>query len=75
MNDLMKNNIYDCSNKIVIVGSCLKSMQPKAFKSGKYSTIDTFMWHLNAISDHTKDTFIFECLKFNLLKFLVLFYY
>lgn len=32
MKDLMKSNIYDCSDKIIIVGSCLKSMQPKAFE-------------------------------------------
>ena len=32
MKDLMKSNIYDCSNEIVIVGSCLKSMQPMAFE-------------------------------------------
>ena len=32
MKDLMKSNIYDCSEEIIIVGSCLKAMQPKAFK-------------------------------------------
>ena len=32
MKDLMKSNIYDCSDKIIIVGSCLKSMQPNAFE-------------------------------------------
>ena len=32
MKDLMKSNIYDCSDEIVIVGSCLKSMQPRAFE-------------------------------------------
>ena len=32
MKDLMKSNIYDSSDKIVIVGSCLKSMQPTAFE-------------------------------------------
>ena len=32
MKDLMKSNIYDCSGEIIIVGSCLKSMQPKAFE-------------------------------------------
>lgn len=32
MKDLMKSNIYDCSNEIIIVGSCLKSMQPTAFQ-------------------------------------------
>ncbi len=31
MKDLMKSNIYDCTEEIVIVGSCLKAMQPKAF--------------------------------------------
>ena len=31
MKDLLKSNIYDCSDEIVIVGSCLKTMQPKAF--------------------------------------------
>ncbi len=28
----MKSNIYDCSDKIIIVGSCLNAMQPKAFQ-------------------------------------------
>ena len=32
MKDLMKSNIYDCSDKIIIVGSCLKAMQPTAFE-------------------------------------------
>lgn len=32
MKDLMKSNIYDCEEEIVIVGSCLKAMQPKAFE-------------------------------------------
>ena len=32
MKDLMKSNIYDCSEEIVIVGSCLKAMQPKSFE-------------------------------------------
>ena len=32
MKDLLKSNIYDCSDEIVIVGSCLKAMQPRAFE-------------------------------------------
>lgn len=32
MKDLMKSNIYDCSDKIIVVGSCLKAMQPEAFE-------------------------------------------
>ena len=32
MKDLMKSNIYECSDNIIIVGSCLKAMQPKAFE-------------------------------------------
>ena len=32
MKDLLKSNIYDCSDEIIIVGSCLKAMQPKAFE-------------------------------------------
>ena len=31
MQDLMKSNIYDCSNEIIIIGSCLKTMQPDAY--------------------------------------------
>ena len=31
MKDLMKSNIYDCEDKIIIVGSCLKAMQPEAY--------------------------------------------
>ncbi len=32
MKDLMKTNIYDCSGEIIVVGSCLKAVQPEAFK-------------------------------------------
>ena len=32
MKDLMKTNIYDCSDEIIVVGSCLKSVQPESFK-------------------------------------------
>lgn len=32
MKDLLKSNIYESSEKIIIVGSCLKNMQPKAYK-------------------------------------------
>lgn len=32
MKELMKSNIYDVNETIIIVGSCLKSMQPKGFK-------------------------------------------
>lgn len=32
MKDLMKSNIYDCEEKIIIVGSCLNSVQPQAYK-------------------------------------------
>ena len=33
MKELMKSNIYDCDgNNIIVVGSCLKHMQPQAFE-------------------------------------------
>ena len=32
MRDLMKTNCYDVSDTIVVAGSCLESVQPKAFK-------------------------------------------
>ena len=32
MKDVMKTNIYDVDETIVIVGSCLKDMQPKGYK-------------------------------------------
>ena len=32
MKELMKSNIYDTNETIVIVGSCLKDMQPDGFK-------------------------------------------
>lgn len=31
MKELLKSNIYDVENTIVIVGSCLKNMQPEGF--------------------------------------------
>ena len=32
MKNLMRSNIYDVSETIVIVGSCLKNMQPEGYK-------------------------------------------
>lgn len=32
MKDLMKSNIYESGQKFIVIGSCLKSMQPKAFE-------------------------------------------
>ncbi len=33
--DLLKSNIYDVSETIIIVGSCLKNMQPEGYKKLK----------------------------------------
>ena len=35
MKDVMKTNIYDVNDIIIIVGSCLKYMQPKGFEKLK----------------------------------------
>lgn len=35
MKDLMKTNCYDVTENMVIVGSCLEAMQPKAFEKLK----------------------------------------
>lgn len=32
MKELMKSNIYDVTEEIIIVGSCLKSMEPKGYE-------------------------------------------
>ena len=32
MNDLMKTNCYDINDTMIIVGSCMKRMQPKAYE-------------------------------------------
>lgn len=32
MKELMKSNIYDVDETIIVVGSCLKSMQPKGYE-------------------------------------------
>lgn len=32
MKDLMKSNIYDTKDTIIVVGSCLKNMQPEGFE-------------------------------------------
>ena len=32
MQDLMKTNCYDVNDTMIIVGSCLERMQPKAYK-------------------------------------------
>ena len=33
MKELMTTNIYDCDKEIIIVGTCLKDMQPLAYKT------------------------------------------
>jgi len=35
MKDLLKSNIYDIDETIIIVGSCLKNMQPEGFEKIK----------------------------------------
>lgn len=43
MKELMKSNIYDVNETIIIVGSCLKNMQPKGYK--KYLKISMiYVW-------------------------------
>lgn len=32
MKDLLKTNCFDTQETMIIVGSCLESMQPKAYK-------------------------------------------
>lgn len=55
MKNLMKTNCYDVSENIVIVGSCLKTMQPKAFEELKKNYLDNIFEvcleeiHLNMI--------------------------
>lgn len=42
MKDLMKTNCYDVEDTMIIVGSCLKKMQPKAYNDlKKYLVIFT----------------------------------
>ncbi len=31
MKDLMKTNVYDASDAMIIVGSCLEKMQPRTY--------------------------------------------
>ena len=35
MKDLMRSNIYDVDDTIIVVGSCLKNMQPQGFEKVK----------------------------------------
>ena len=42
MRDLMKTNVYDIEEKIVIIGSCLEKMQPNAFSELKKLKYDMF---------------------------------
>lgn len=55
MKDLLKSNIYDCSDQIVIVGSCLKAMQPRAFEEIEKMKLPIFelcleQTHINMLS-------------------------
>ena len=50
MKDLLKTNVYDVSDNIVIVGSCLSRMQPEAFK--KIKSISEDMYELCLESTH-----------------------
>lgn len=40
--DLMKSNVYDVSDTIVLVGSCLERMQPNAYKELTKISTDIF---------------------------------
>ena len=42
MKDLLKNNVYDISDNIIIVGSCLPQMQPIAFEKLKTMSNDIY---------------------------------
>ena len=42
MKDLLKTNVYDISDNIVIIGSCLPRMQPKAFEKIKSISDDIY---------------------------------
>lgn len=44
MKEVMKSNIYDVEDTIIIVGSCLKNMQPKGYK--KLKTISNNIYEL-----------------------------
>ena len=50
MKDLLKTNVYDISDNIVIVGSCLSRMQPEAFE--KLKSISDDMYELCLESTH-----------------------
>ena len=50
MKDLLKTNVYDISDNIVIVGSCLSRMQPEAFE--KLKEISDDMYELCLEKDH-----------------------
>ena len=39
MKELMKSNIYDVSETIIVVGSCLKNMQLEGYK-----TFTNYVW-------------------------------
>ena len=42
MKDLMKTNCYDIKDNIIIVGSCLERVQPKAYKELEKMSKDIF---------------------------------
>ena len=42
MNDLIKTNVYDISDNIIIVGSCLPKMQPDAYNKLKNISNDIY---------------------------------
>lgn len=50
MKELMKSNIYDVKETILMVGSCLKSMQPKGF--AKLEKISNNIYELNLEETH-----------------------
>ena len=42
MKELMKSNIYEIEDVIIIVDSCLKNMQPKGYKKLKEMSNDIY---------------------------------
>lgn len=54
MKDLLKNNVYDISNDITIIGTCLPKMQPIAYEKLKNISNDIYevcleSTHLNMV--------------------------
>ena len=78
MKDLLKTNCFDVPEVMIVVGSCLKAMQPKAYEELEKISSDIYnispkkkdIISFNSNNIFSRNFLYFSILSFNFAKFL-----